>query len=87
MDMTTMRRTSLRRASLNMRMRMGRGEGVKEHNCKKGDAFWRHNFYMTTKSVKRTESKEDTTLAAMCQVGGNTDYNKSIPMTNGGISM
>jgi hypothetical protein len=37
MDMTTMRRTSLRRASLNMRMRMGRGEGVKEHNSKKGD--------------------------------------------------
>ena len=25
------------RASLNMRMRIGRGEGVKEHSCKNGD--------------------------------------------------
>jgi hypothetical protein len=30
MEMTTMRRASLRRPSLNMRMRMGRGKGVKE---------------------------------------------------------
>jgi hypothetical protein len=30
MEMTTMRRASLRRAGLNMRMRMGRGKGVKE---------------------------------------------------------
>jgi len=36
MEMTTLRRASLRRASLNMRMRMGKGEGVKEHNCKNG---------------------------------------------------
>jgi hypothetical protein len=34
MEMTTMRRASLRKTSLNMRMRMGRGEGVKEHNYK-----------------------------------------------------
>jgi hypothetical protein len=37
MEMTTMRRASLRRASLNMRLRMGRGEGVKQHSCKNGD--------------------------------------------------
>jgi hypothetical protein len=37
MEMTTMRRASLRRARLNMRIRMGRVEGAKEHNCKKGD--------------------------------------------------
>jgi hypothetical protein len=37
MEMTTMRRERPRRVSLNMRMRMGRGEGAKEHNCKKGD--------------------------------------------------
>jgi hypothetical protein len=37
MEMTTIRRACPQRASLNMRMRMGRGEGVKEHNSKNGD--------------------------------------------------
>ena len=32
MEMTTMGR-----ASLNIRMRMGMGQGVKEHSCKNGD--------------------------------------------------
>jgi hypothetical protein len=32
-----------------------------------------NNFYMTTEAVKRTESEEDTTLNAMCQVGGYVD--------------
>ena len=34
MEMMTMSRVSLRRTSLNIRMRMGRGQGVKEHNRK-----------------------------------------------------
>ena len=29
--------TTMGRASLNMRMRMGMGQGVKEHSCKNGD--------------------------------------------------
>jgi hypothetical protein len=42
------------------------------------------SFYFTTEVVKKIESKEDTSLTVMCQVGGIADCNKSIPMTNGG---
>jgi hypothetical protein len=62
--MTTMMTASLRMASLYMRIRMGRGEGVKEHNCKNGDR--RAVSYFIIEAVKRVES--DTTLIAMCKV-------------------
>jgi hypothetical protein len=74
-EMSTMRRASLRRACLNMRMRMGRGAGSKNTIAKtETDA----SFYFTTEAVKTIESKEDTSLTAMCQVGGHDDCNKSI---------
>jgi hypothetical protein len=37
MEMIMMKSASLGRVSLNMRIRIGRGEGIKEHNCKNGD--------------------------------------------------
>jgi hypothetical protein len=41
----------------------GEGGGGQRTQLQKGRQT--RNFYMTTKSVKRTESKEDTTLATM----------------------
>jgi hypothetical protein len=55
----------------------GEGGGVKEDNGKNGDRC-AAQVYFTTEAVKRIESKEDTSLTAMCQVGGHADCNKSI---------
>ena len=55
----------------------GDGGGVKEDNGKNGDRC-AAQVYFTTEAVKRIESKEDTSLTAMCQVGGHADCNKSI---------
>jgi hypothetical protein len=35
-------------------------------------------FYFTPEAAKRIESKEDTTILAICQVGGHANCNKSI---------
>ncbi len=40
-------------------------------------------FYFTTGSVKRMQAKEDGSLTATCQVGGDAEYSNIIPMTNG----
>ena len=53
----------------------GGGEGT-------GSQFKRRqarSFYFTTGAVKRIESKEDSTLPAICQVGGHAECSKSIP--------
>jgi hypothetical protein len=38
-----------------------------------------HSFYFTTGEVKRMESKEDGSLTATCQVGGNDLWRNIIP--------
>jgi hypothetical protein len=57
----------------------GEGEGTEKPKRRQA-----RSFYFTTEAVKRIQSKEGTSLTAMCQVGGHADCNKSIPMPNGG---
>jgi hypothetical protein len=49
------------------------GEGGGGQRTQLQEGRQTNNFYMTTEAVKRTESEEDTTLNAMCQVGGYVD--------------
>jgi hypothetical protein len=41
------------------------------------------SFYFTTGAVKRMQSKEDGSLTATCQVGGDAQCSNIIPMPNG----
>ena len=55
----------------------GGGEGT-------GSEFKRRqtrSFYFTTGAVKRIESKEDSALTVICQVGGHAECSNIIPMT------
>ena len=55
----------------------GKGTGS-QFKCRQA-----RSFYFTTGAVNRIESKQDSTLTAICQVG-HAECSKSIPMPNGG---
>ena len=55
---------------------------MKQHTSTNGDRLV--DFKFTTGTVKRIESKEDSTLTAICQVGGHAECSQSISMPNSG---
>jgi hypothetical protein len=83
MEITTMRRVSLRKVSLNMGMGMGMvmggGAPVKDGNCKKRRQT--RSFYSTANAVKRIETKEDTGLPLLqcVKLGGMPTVTKASP--------